>query len=275
MKAKMKSLAFVVSVILFVTALACSAALAKDKEIPLTATASSSYRDLAYYSADRAVDGNPSTRWYGGMDQSPWTITFYAGGEAGKDVLVKSVHIVWNSFSDYYVPTSYTMDVSSDGASWAPVSVVPPEGAGSQGETIEINQEIQYIKITINSVNQRFPTLEEFTAYKEINIPRLVRFQGTLGNAEGIPLDGTYDITFRLYDAPEPGTTTALWEEVREGTQAVYVKDGLLDVELGSVTELDLPFDKQYWLGIQISPDDEMTPRFKLTSVPYALVAEE
>ena len=63
-----------------------------------------------------------------------------------------------------------------------------------------------------------------------------------------------------------------VWEETQSG---VSVTNGAFDVELGSVTPFEIVFDKQYWLGVQVSPDAEMTPLFKLTSVPYAFVSEE
>lgn len=100
-------------------------------------------------------------------------------------------------------------------------------------------------------------------------VPHLIRLQGNLVDTEGAPLDGIFTLTFALYEAEISGT--ALWEEVQEN---VNVEKGLLDVELGSVTPLDVPFDKQYWLGVEVDSDGEMTPRFKLTTVPYSFRSE-
>jgi hypothetical protein len=94
-------------------------------------------------------------------------------------------------------------------------------------------------------------------------------FQATFGDDQGNPLTGMYDVTFRIYDAPAGGDL--MWEE----TQSIDVSDGLLDAELGSVTPFNIAFDKQYWLGVEIGSDGEMTPRFKLTSAPYAFRVEE
>lgn len=40
---------------------------------------------------------------------------------------------------------------------------------------------------------------------------------------------------------------------------------------LGSSVALNLPFDKQYWLGVTVGTDPELTPRIQLTSSPYSL----
>jgi hypothetical protein len=58
----------------------------------------------------------------------------------------------------------------------------------------------------------------------------------------------------------------SLWKEIQD----VYVEDGILDVELGINEPINLPFDKQYWLGVEVESDGEMSPRFRLKSVPYS-----
>jgi len=56
----------------------------------------------------------------------------------------------------------------------------------------------------------------------------------------------------------------------------VLLIDGLFQVELGSRISLEeLPFDASYYLGVRVDDDSEMTPRQPLTSVLYALRAEE
>lgn len=101
-------------------------------------------------------------------------------------------------------------------------------------------------------------------------VPHLMRFQGNLGDADEQPLNGIFTLTFRIYDAETGGTP--LWEEVQEN---IDIEKGFLDILLGSVTSLDLPFDKQYWLGVEVESDGEMTPRFKLTTVPYSFTSEK
>ena len=91
--------------------------------------------------------------------------------------------------------------------------------------------------------------------------------QGIVKRADGSATpDGNYPMTFRLYDAAEGGT--ALWTEVQSN---VPVNSGLYSAVLGSVTNLNLPFDKEYYLGIKIGTASEMSPRLALTTAPYAL----
>ena len=96
------------------------------------------------------------------------------------------------------------------------------------------------------------------------NLPKSFNYQGYLTDAQGSPVpDGNLPIMFRIWDAATGGT--AIWSE----TQTVTTSTGVYDTELGSVTPISLPFDRQYWLGIKVNQDPEMTPRVKLTSTPY------
>jgi PKD repeat protein len=96
-------------------------------------------------------------------------------------------------------------------------------------------------------------------------IPKMIRFQALLQDKQGNPLNGDFKLTFRIYDRETGGTP--LWQETRP---AVSLEDGVLDVKLGSVNELNLSFDKPYWLGAEVESDGEMSPRFDFTSVPYS-----
>jgi hypothetical protein len=99
-------------------------------------------------------------------------------------------------------------------------------------------------------------------------VPRTVSYQGVVMQADGrIPLDGDYDLGFRLYYVPDGGDP--LWEE----TQTLTVTDGIFSALLGSVVPLDLPFDRTYWLGVSVGGEAELTPRVELASAPYALRA--
>jgi len=101
-------------------------------------------------------------------------------------------------------------------------------------------------------------------------IPHLINYQGKLTDTNGNPVaDGNYSITFRIYDAAGGGTL--LWEE----TQSILVQKGLFSCLLGGVTNLDLAFDKPYWLAIKVGSDAEMTPRQQIASVGYAIRAEK
>ncbi len=99
------------------------------------------------------------------------------------------------------------------------------------------------------------------------DVPHLISYQGRLTNSSGVPLTGTHNITFRIYDAPSGGTL--LWSE----TQSVTLNsDGLYDVMLGSVNPFPatLDFSKPYWLAISVDGGSEIC-RYQLGAAPYAL----
>ncbi len=96
-------------------------------------------------------------------------------------------------------------------------------------------------------------------------IPHLINYQGMLTDTGGIPLTDTLDITFRIYDQSSLGNM--LWDETQNDVEII---DGLFNVKLGSVDPLELPFDEDYWLEIDVGPGEILTPRVQLTSVGYA-----
>ncbi|MBI4720860.1 MAG: hypothetical protein HY770_06495 [Chitinivibrionia bacterium] len=100
-------------------------------------------------------------------------------------------------------------------------------------------------------------------------VPATITYQGVLTDGAGAAVaDGDYGITFKLYDIESGGT--ALWEE----THSVPVSGGIFNVVLGSAgSPLELPFDRQYWLGISINAAAELSPRRPFASVPYSLNA--
>lgn len=103
------------------------------------------------------------------------------------------------------------------------------------------------------------------------NLPAILNYQGMLGDNNGDPLTGEYAMTFKLYALAHGGT--ALWEE----TQSVTVTNGLFNVYLGDVVPLDETiFDGQnLYLGVTVGTDDEMSPRLRMVSVPYAFGAQQ
>jgi hypothetical protein len=103
-------------------------------------------------------------------------------------------------------------------------------------------------------------------------LPRLVKFSGTLKDINGSPLTSITGVTFALYSQPSGGAP--LWLE----TQNVQAdKGGHYTVMLGSTkpdgleTELFVSEQAQ-WLGIQPQGQEEQA-RVLLVSVPYALKA--
>lgn len=101
-------------------------------------------------------------------------------------------------------------------------------------------------------------------------LPRLINYQGKLTDPAGVAVDAPVDITFRIYDVETGGT--ALWTEAHTGASRITVTNGLFDVQLGGITDLDLPFDDEYWIELQVGAE-VLTPREKLATVPYAFRA--
>ena len=103
------------------------------------------------------------------------------------------------------------------------------------------------------------------------DVPRLLTLQGKLTDSFGQPVqDGVQSVTFRLYDVEACGQGTVLWQEI----QIVQTNGGIFNVNLGVVTPITLPFDRQYWLGMQPPSCSELCPRTRLTTAPYAVRAE-
>jgi hypothetical protein len=98
----------------------------------------------------------------------------------------------------------------------------------------------------------------------EAGVPGIVHFQGFLTDDGGQPLSGTYSVLFSIYDVESEGT--ALWSE----QHSVSCDDGFFSLTLGPTNPIDLTFSSQYWLGIKVESNNEMTPRYQLSSVPYA-----
>lgn len=99
-------------------------------------------------------------------------------------------------------------------------------------------------------------------------VPHLINYQGRLTDSGGTPLNGSYNLTFRIYDAETAGNL--LWEEPHT---SIVIQKGIFNVMLGSVTNLDLPFDKQYFLEIKVG-NEVMSPRQRIASAGYAIRAE-
>lgn len=100
--------------------------------------------------------------------------------------------------------------------------------------------------------------------------PPLLPIQGYLTDASSIPLDGTHQIRFRLYDADTAGTS--LFEE----TLDVNVADGFFTIYLGDTVPLDLAIFRDHadvYLGIKVGTDAEASPRLQLASTGFASLA--
>ncbi|MCL4708991.1 hypothetical protein KJ068_27845 [bacterium] len=98
-------------------------------------------------------------------------------------------------------------------------------------------------------------------------IPRTLSYQGVLTDNAGKPRpDGSYNFTFRFYTSHTGGAP--IWSESR----SLSTKNGLFSTALGEQTSFGaaVKFDTQYWLGIQVGSDPELSPRIALTSVGYS-----
>jgi hypothetical protein len=90
-------------------------------------------------------------------------------------------------------------------------------------------------------------------------------YQGRLTDDGGNPINGTRNITFRLYGAETGGT--AIWEETHGGVQ---VNNGLFNVVLGANTALDeANFHQPLFLEVEVA-GQTLSPRQQLLGAPYA-----
>jgi len=98
-----------------------------------------------------------------------------------------------------------------------------------------------------------------------------VNYQGRLADSGGTPLDGTYGMSFSLWDASSGGNL--MWGP--ESHAAVPVAEGLFSVGLGSQTSGGIP--TSVWNGdryLEIAVGGEtLSPRELIRSVPIAGMA--
>ena len=96
--------------------------------------------------------------------------------------------------------------------------------------------------------------------------------QGRLFDASGVPLTGTHDLHFGLWDAPSGGQ--AAWTEDQ---LAVSFDGGYYAVDLGQVQPLQLTTFEldNLWLSIAVDSGPALPTRLPLASVPYALTAQQ
>jgi hypothetical protein len=97
----------------------------------------------------------------------------------------------------------------------------------------------------------------------------LLQYQGRLTDPStgNTVADGSYTMTFRLYDVATDGS--ALWTEGKD----VAVQGGLFSTVLGDTVALDqgLFNGQELWLGVKVGTDAEATPRQRLLPVAYAV----
>ncbi len=105
-------------------------------------------------------------------------------------------------------------------------------------------------------------------------VPRVVKFNGVLRDADGAPRKGIVGVLFAIYRDSTGGA--ALWQE----TQNVQLDNqGRYEVLLGASTSGGVPMEifksgEPRWLGAQaMLPGETEQQRVLLVSVPYALVS--
>jgi Putative metal-binding motif len=111
------------------------------------------------------------------------------------------------------------------------------------------------------------------------SVPQLVNYQGRLTDSGGVPLAGdtNVDMTFGFYGAASGGTAylTILQPNISVTNGLYNVLIGSGTVIPGSENTLAAVFKNHsdVWLGVTVNADGEMTPRSRITSVPYAMKA--
>jgi hypothetical protein len=131
--------------------------------------------------------------------------------------------------------------VGAGPAGQEPVATVVPAGAGGQ------------------------PAAEPFASTTTMS------YQGRLTSDTGTPVNGSVQMTFRLYDVLNGGSP--LWTEVHSGVQ---VSQGLFAVQLGSLSPLSSSLfagRSTLFLGVAVGTDLEMTPREQLSSAAFAFAS--
>lgn len=99
------------------------------------------------------------------------------------------------------------------------------------------------------------------------DVPDVLHYDGRLA-VDGLPAEGTYEITFSLFSDAQGGQP--IWSETHE----INVEAGLFSALLGSVNPL-LPAvsgeHESLYLAMQIGDDEAMAPRLRLASAAFAL----
>ncbi len=100
-------------------------------------------------------------------------------------------------------------------------------------------------------------------------IPQDFSINGRLTDSSGASQRGTYNFTFRIYLNDTGNLGTAIYtlanRTITTDSNGVFT---------ARITNLTLNFSDQYYLGIQVVNDAEMTPRINLTSSAYTFRAQ-
>jgi hypothetical protein len=104
------------------------------------------------------------------------------------------------------------------------------------------------------------------TGTMQAQFPKKIHYQGVIQSPTG-PLNGMHALKLTIYDAQTGGSVLS------SETQQLQISNGLFSTVLGEFVPLNMPFDRQYWLGISINGAAELTPRTPFTATGYAFMA--
>ncbi len=107
-------------------------------------------------------------------------------------------------------------------------------------------------------------------AYSFAEVPCKINYQGRLIK-DNVPVDGTVEMEFKIYDTQDVGTGTKLWGS---GKVNVPVHNGLFRYVLGSdggdLSSIDWTAGETLYLEVKIETDI-LTPREPIYAYPYAI----
>ena len=98
-------------------------------------------------------------------------------------------------------------------------------------------------------------------------VPSEINYQGKLTDTEGVGINDTVSITYRLYSS-ESGTEILYSDTIPD----VSVEKGLFNITLSDFPDT-LDFRNPYWIELEIN-DEVVSPRNKLSTVPYAISSQ-
>jgi hypothetical protein len=144
-------------------------------------------------------------------------------------------------------------------------AIVPAEVPDATGEELGEQEEVGE-EVDDGGIEEVVEEVVEEAEYILAQPPYTMNYQGYLTDGSGNPLNGTYNLVFRLYDAASEGNL----EWGPETHNNVQVTNGIFQVVLGSsVTLYPNDFDEALYLGVWVN-DTAVPPRQPLRAVPYA-----
>jgi hypothetical protein len=119
-------------------------------------------------------------------------------------------------------------------------------------------------------------TRGEAAPAKPPSVPNGITQQGRVLDADGNPVTSEVAMTFTIYDDPTAADpANVLWTQVLN----IQLDDGYFSGRIGEDGDNPFPatlFDGSVrYLGITVGTDDELAPRARLASVPYAFRAND